>query len=138
MAATRAAAAKETTARRRKPIAPRPVLQWIAAGLGLCVTLGAVAVILTEALQPVRPVSLSVTVDNVRQTGSTRIYEITVSNAGSQTAAGVEIVGEAGDETASVTLDYVPGDGEASAALALPLDPSSRVPVLSVAGWTAP
>jgi uncharacterized protein (TIGR02588 family) len=122
-----------------KSIAPRPLLQWIAAGVGVCVTVGAAAVILTEALQPVRPVALSVAVEGVRQAGSNRIFELKVSNAGSETAAGVEIVGEDGaGRTASVTLDYVPGDGEASAAVSFPLDGTGGMPDFSVVGWSEP
>ncbi|MDB5421645.1 MAG: hypothetical protein JWR59_1592 [Brevundimonas sp.] len=135
MAASKSSPGK-TPARRSKTVAPRPVLQWIAAGLGACVTVGAGAVILYEAVQPVRPVALSVTIKGERRTGSNRIFEIKVINAGSETAAGVEILGQAGGETASVTLDYVPGDGEALAALAFPVD--SVAPTLSVAGWSEP
>ena len=137
MAATRTTTARKPPAR-RKTVAPRPVLQWAAAGLGLCVTLGSVAVILVEAVQPVRPVALSVRIESVRQTGSSRIFELKVSNTGSETAAGVEVVGETGGETASVTLDYVPGDGEASAAMAFPIAGPAAAPTLSVAGWSAP
>lgn len=143
MAAPKAAAgkapAKVTPAKGRKSIAPRPVLQWIAAGLGVGVTVGAAAVILAEALQPVRPVALSVAVEGVRQSGPDRVFELAVSNSGSETAAGVEIVGEDGEgATASVTLDYVPGDGEASAVLAFPRDTTGETPSFSVAGWSEP
>jgi len=132
--ATRTAAKAD---RRRKAISPRPILQWIAAGAGLLITLAASGVILAEALQPVRPVALSVRVDGEHQAGQSRILDIVVTNAGSETAAAVEIAGKAGEETASVTLDYVPGDGEATAALAFPAGTPGE-PAISVAGWSAP
>jgi uncharacterized protein (TIGR02588 family) len=106
--------------------------------MGLCITLTAGAIILNEALQPVRPVSLSFKTQRVRQSATSRIFEIVVSNSGSKTAAAVDIVGEAGGETASATLDYVPGDGEASAALVFPATVGNTVPKLSVAGWSEP
>lgn len=129
-------APKKKPARRSKSVAPRPILQWAAAGLGACVTLAAGAVIMNEALQPDRPVDLSVKVEGVRRMGSDRVFEIKVTNGGSETAAGVEVVGEASGRRASVTLDYVPGDGETSAALVFPGD--SDNPTLSVAGWSEP
>lgn len=139
MAAPKAPAARKAPAKGPKTVAPRPVLQWIAAGIGVCVTVGAAAVILAEALQPVRPVALSVAVEGVRQAGPTTIFELKVSNTGSETAAGVEIVGEDGKgETASVTLDYVPGDGEASAAVTLPRVEAGENPSFSVVGWSEP
>jgi uncharacterized protein (TIGR02588 family) len=131
------AAKAKTAGRGRKTIAPRPVLQWAAAGLGLVITLGAGGVILGEALQPTRPVALSVRVEGERLTRTSRILDILVTNAGSETAAAVDISGEVGDATASVTLDYVPGDGEVAASLAFPVQ-ASGAPVISVAGWSAP
>lgn len=129
-------APRKKAARRSKSVAPRPILQWAAAGLGACVTLAAGAVILSEALQPDRPVDLSVKVQGVRRMGSDRAFEIKVTNAGSETAAGVEIVGHSSGNRASVTLDYVPGDGETSAVLVFPGDGDN--PTLSVAGWSEP
>lgn len=144
MAASKAAAARKAPAKRPhatgpKTVAPRPILQWIAAAVGVCVTIGAAAVIMVEALQPARPVALSVAVEGVRQAGPTTIFELKVSNTGSETAAGVEIVGEDGKgKTASVTLDYVPGDGEASAAVTLPRVEAGEKPSFSVVGWSEP
>lgn len=132
-----AAAKPKTSQRTRKTVVPRPVLQWIAAGLGLVTTLAAGGVILAEALQPARPVALSIRVDGERRSASSRILDIVVTNAGSETAAAVEVAGKVGSETASVTLDYVPGDGEATAALAFPAEASGS-PVITVAGWSAP
>ena len=122
---------------RSKAIAPRPVLQWAAAGAGLLITLTTGGILLSEALQPSRPATLTVRVERVRQTEELRILDIVVMNTGSETAAAVDVTGTAGEATASVTLDYVPGDGEASASLALPADAPGTA-VLAVTGWSAP
>lgn len=128
--------AKKAPGRGPRAVAPRPLLQWTAAGLGACLTLGAGGVILGEALQPKRPVDLSVRIEAERRAGSDRIFEVKVTNSGSETAASVEIVGEASGKRSSVSLDYVPGDGEAYAALVFPAE--SDTPILSVAGWSKP
>lgn len=121
----------------RKTVASRPVLQWIAAGAGLIVTLAAAGVIVAEALQPARPVALTVRIEGERRTVSSRVFDVVVTNAGSETAAAVEVSGEAGGKTAAVTLDYVPGDGEASASLAFPIA-AQGAPSIAVTGWSAP
>lgn len=132
-----AAVKAKTAARTPKLVASRPVLQWITAGLGLVITLTAGAVILCEALQPARPVALSIRIEDERLTSTSRILDIVVTNAGSETAAAVDVSGKIGDDTASVTLDYVPGDGETVASLAFPAA-TAGAPAVSVVGWSAP
>ena len=51
-------------------------------------------------------------------------------------AAGVDIEGVLGDQTATATLDYVPGRGRAKAYLRFDADPSRAA--VSVKGWSAP
>ena len=141
MAASKPKPIPKPTARGAKPkpsIAPRPILQWITAGLGLAVTLGAGGVILAEALQPARPVDLAARFESERRTSTSRVVNVVVANAGSETAAGVEVVGKIGSETASATLDYVPGDGEASVSLVFPLETTGHPVELSVSGWSKP
>lgn len=123
--------------RRAKTVASRPVLQWTAAWIGLLLTLCAGGVILAEAVQPPRPAALTVRIERQRLTPSRRILDIVVSNTGSETAAAVEVVGQAGEETAVVSLDYVPGDGETSASLSFSAAATSE-PRLSVVGWSEP
>ena len=43
-----------------------------------------------------------------------------------------------GAQSASATLDYVPGRGSATAFLRFPTDPRSQPPALSIKGWSAP
>lgn len=134
MARAKAAASARSGA---KAIAQRPALQWAAAGVGLLMTLITAGILLSEALQPSRPAALTVQVEGMRQTGTLRILDIVVVNTGSETASAVEVTGKAGDDSASVTLDYVPGDGRASASLAFPAN-ASKEAVLTITGWSAP
>ena len=95
----------------------RPVLQWIMAGLGLVLTL-------TAEVTAVRPAS------------SGFVAEIEIRNEGRDTAAAVQVEGRSGGETASTTIDYVPGKGRTAVALAFPGAPA---PVEArVTGWSEP
>jgi uncharacterized protein (TIGR02588 family) len=109
----------------------------MAAGVGLLITLAAGGIILAEAVQPARPAALTVRIERERRTPSGRILDIVVTNTGSETAAAVEVLGKVGGETGSVSLDYVPGDGQASASLAFSADAAGD-PLLSVVGWSEP
>ena len=132
------AASPKSTKAKARPVAPRPALQWLAAAVGLGVTLASAGIILAEAMGPVRPAVLTARVDQAHRTPAGWVFDVTVENAGSETAAGVEIVGVVGSETASATLDYVPGDGEAEASLAFSDKTGGARPSLSVAGWARP
>lgn len=114
-----------------------PMLQWIAAGCGLFLTLGAAGVIVAEALQPTRPADLTVRIEGQRRTSTHLILDVVVSNSGTETAASVDVVGEMQAHTASATLDYVPGGGEAGAAMVFPASAIGAVDV-EVAGWSDP
>lgn len=121
-----------------RTVVARPVLQWLGAAVGTLVTLTAIAVILGEALAPARPIALSVFPTSVHQTGSGWIAEIEVANDGSTAAAAVTLEGRMGDDTSSVTLDYVPANGEATAFLRFSADPRTTPNKVVVTGWTEP
>lgn len=125
-------------ARKPKPVpAPgHPVLQWAMATLGLTVTVGVVAAILWEAMLPDGPPALSARILHVETTPLGHVAEVQVTNAGLDTAAAVDIEGRVGSETATATLDYVPGRGHAVAWLRFDTDP--RVAQVIVKGWSAP
>lgn len=106
------------------------------AALGGAVTLAAVGVIAWEALQPAVPPALTARIVSVQTTAAGHVAEIEVRNAGSDTAAAVDIEGVLGDQTATATLDYVPGRGEATAFLRFDADP--RAADIRVKGWSAP
>ncbi|RZJ26676.1 MAG: hypothetical protein EON85_12145, partial [Brevundimonas sp.] len=71
----------------------RPVLQWIAAGLGGLVTVAVVAVIAWEAFQPDAPPLLHARVIDVAATSAGFVAEVEVANDGLNTAAAVDISG---------------------------------------------
>ena len=113
-----------------------PVLQWVMAGLGLILTLAAAGVIVHEAIQPPSPPDLTAEVTDVRPASSGFVAEIEVRNEGRDTAAAVQVEGRSGGETASTTIDYVPGKGSTAVALAFPGAPA---PVEArVTGWSEP
>lgn len=137
-----AGAAKSVTNTVTTPISrtvvARPVLQWLGAAVGAVVTLGAIAVIAHEVLEPARPVAVSASITSVRQTASGWMAEIEVANAGSTAAAAVTLEGRMGDKVATAALDYVPGDGEVTAFLRFPTDPRTTPATVVVTGWTEP
>ena len=115
---------------------PRPVLQWVMAGVGAAVTLGAVGIVVWEALQPSSPPALSARIVAVQSTAAGQVATVRVQNDGDDTAAAVDIEGVLGDQTATATLDYVPGHGHARAYLRFDADP--RRAAVAVKGWSAP
>lgn len=121
---------------KKQSASPPPVLQWIAAGLGVVVTLAVIGVVVWEAMQPARPPDLSARIVAVTSSPHGRVAEVKVSNRGLETAAAVEIEGRLGEETSTATLDYVPGQGEAEAFLRFDGDP--RAAELTVLGWSRP
>ena len=120
----------------RKIVAPRPVLQAVMAALGALVTLAALAIVVWEAMQPAAPPALSARIVGVQATSAGHVATVEVSNDGLDTAAGVDIEGVLGDQTATATLDYVPGQGRAKAYLRFDDDPTRAA--VSVKGWSAP
>ena len=106
------------------------------AGVGAAVTLGAVGSVVWEALQPSSPPALSARIVAVQSTAAGQVATVRVQNDGDDTAAAVDIEGVLGDQTATATLDYVPGHGHARAYLRFDADP--RPAAVAVKGWSAP
>lgn len=124
-------------ARKKAPSkTPRPVLQWVMAALGAAITLGAVGIVVWEAVQPPSPPALSARIVAVQATAAGQVATVRVQNDGDDTAAAVDIEGVLGDQTATATLDYVPGHGHARAYLRFDADP--RAATIAVKGWSAP
>lgn len=124
--------------RKPKPVpkAAHPLLQTAMAALGLIATLGVVAALLWEALSPAAPPALGARIVSVETTPLGHVARVRVTNAGLDTAAAVEIEGVLGDQTATATIDYVPGQGDAVAWLRFDTDP--RAAQVTVKGWAAP
>lgn len=122
---------------KKKPaISTRPLLQWGMALLGAVITLTAIAIVVWEALQPTAPSALSARIVAVDVTAAGQVATVRVQNDGDDTAAAVDIEGVLGDQTATASLDYVPGHGHAKAYLRFDADP--RAAAVSVKGWSAP
>ncbi len=114
----------------------RPLLQWGMALLGAVITLTAIGIVVWEALQPTAPPALSARIVAVDVTAAGQVATVRVQNDGDDTAAAVDIEGVLGDQTATASLDYVPGHGHAKAFLRFDADP--RAAAVSVKGWSAP
>lgn len=115
---------------------PRPLLQWAMATAGLLITLSAIGIIVWEMAQPDAEPRLSTHIVARSQSDTGYVVEVKVANGGDDTAANVDIEGRVADQTATATLDYVPGHGHAVAYLRFDIDPSSAV--VTVKGWSAP
>lgn len=127
---------KTSTKKKPAPKAAHPLLQTVMAAVGLIVTVGVIGAIVWEALLPEAPPALSARVLSVQSTALGHVAEVRVRNAGLDTAAAVDIEGRVGQETATATLDYVPGQGHATAWLRFDADP--RAAQVTVKGWSAP
>ena len=129
---------RKTTSKPRKPL-----LEWIVAGLGLILTLGALGVLAMDLGQPASPPELSARAVGITPVATGFQIEIEVANAGRATAAGVEIEGvltppSGPAETAGASLDYVPGSGAETLTLMFRTDPRAGDLELTVRGWSEP
>lgn len=125
-------------ARKPAPAATsRPVLEWIMAGLGLFLTLAVIVMVARDGLGPPRPADLTVRLTELRPSASGWIAEVEVANSGTEAAAQVTVEARSGADTATATLDYVPGGGEERASLVLPSGPRPS-PEPRVLGWSGP
>lgn len=117
-----------------------PMLEWIAAGLGLAMILFVTAVIGREALVavPSQLPALEVHATRVLPSGTGFVVEFEVLNRSSATAAAVEVEGVLGGETSSATLDYVAGDAAAKGGLFFSKDPRGQKLELRALGFQTP
>ena len=141
-----------TTPRRKPPAAPpparlierTPLLEWIAAGLGLVLTVGAVGYLVGEGLRPeAGPPVLMVSAERISPTPAGYAVDVQVQNRSRTTAAAVEIEGVLRapgqePETAAVTFDYVPGLSRRTGGLVFQADPRRFPLTLTAKGHVAP
>jgi uncharacterized protein (TIGR02588 family) len=124
---------------RKKP-SPLPapaLLEWAMGGLGLLLVLAVLAIVAIEAVGPREPPRIEASLGEVRRAGAVWLAEVEVRNLGDETAAGVEVEGRLGDQTAAATVDYVPAHGRRRVTLSFDADPRGAVE-LSVPGWSEP
>ena len=126
------------TREKRKPSRPStsklsertPALEWIAAGIGLVLTVGVIGYLGYQALNPSEgPPQVVARARPAIHTPAGYVVEVLARNEGHTTAAAVEIEGAlfAGDrqiESAAITFDYLPAGGERTGGLIFRNDPS--------------
>jgi len=135
-------------ARRKKPeptLAKRtPIAEWLAAGLGLLLTIGVIGYLLVEALHDrARPPSLSARAEPAQRTDGGYVLPVVVSNSSYATAAGVEIRGtleQNGEilEERRATFAYIPGRGEARGGLVFQQNPARLDVRVAAEGYEEP
>jgi uncharacterized protein (TIGR02588 family) len=130
--------------RKRAEAARTPVAEWIAAGLGLALTLTVLGYSLWEGVAGAKgPPVLTVVAGPVVATKGGYVAPIRVRNAGGETAASVEVRGElalAGQppEERRAMFAYVPAGGEIAGGLVFTRDPREGRLALSVEGYETP
>jgi uncharacterized protein (TIGR02588 family) len=131
---------------RKQDKAPRePLLEWIAAGIGLVLTLAILVVIGSEAMsgETQGPATIEVRAEPAEPMSSGFVVEIVAANRSGATAATVEIEGvlksgETEIETSGVTLDYVPGHAERRGGLFFTNDPRKHQLEVRALGYQRP
>ena len=120
-------------------------LEWIAAAIGLALTLGIVAVIGGEALRAPddAPPVIEVIVQQSVRTQAGYVVQLEVQNHAEATAAAVQIEGTLASATSHAeisraTIDYVPGRSTRRAGLFFSADPSSGQLSVRATGYEEP
>jgi uncharacterized protein (TIGR02588 family) len=119
-------------------------LEWLASGLGLVLSVGAIGYVVWEGLQRTGlPPVVTVHVERTVETAAGYVVEIRAANQGDTTAAMVEVEGELkrnGEtvETGGVTFDYLPGQSERKGGLFFKRDPRLHTLQVRAKGFVRP
>lgn len=122
-----------------------PALEWIAAGIGLVLTLAMLGFIGWQAWKSTaeeRP-AIKVDVQRIVPSADGWLVEVAAQNLSAATAAAVQIEGELLDgervvATSQVTLDYVPGNSERRGGLFFREDPEAHGLKVRALGYAEP
>jgi uncharacterized protein (TIGR02588 family) len=122
-----------------------PLLEWVASGIGLLLTLSVLAVIGREALshEAEQLPAIEVGIRRIAPAGSGFVVEIEAANRSGGTAAAVEIEGalKSGGtpvETSSALLDYVPAHSRRTGGLFFTRDPRLHQIEVRALGYQTP
>lgn len=122
-----------------------PILEWIAATIGLVLTLGMLGFIGWQVWTSngEQPPAVEVSVQRVVAAGGGFVAEFLAVNLSPTTAAAVQIEGELKDgervlATSQVTLDYVPGNSERGGGLFFREDPQAYRLEIRALGYAKP
>lgn len=119
---------------------PTPLLEWVAAALGLAIAIALIGIIARDAVAgddgdlPI----LAARVEGIEAMPGGQVLRVVVTNDSAGTAAGVEIEGRAGEEISSASIDYVPGHGQARAALVFKRASPASGATVRVTGFQLP
>jgi uncharacterized protein (TIGR02588 family) len=127
-------------ANRKQDSRQTPLLEWIAAAAGVLLTLAMMGAMGWRAWQGHgnRPPDIEIRADEVVRARGGWIVTFTALNHSPSTAAAVEVEGTAGEETAHVTLDYVPGKSRQKGGLFFAEDPRGGGLQLRALGYSEP
>lgn len=122
-----------------------PLLEWIAAAVGLLLTLGVLGALGWESLKGAgtRPPAIETGIGGITPTRTGYVVEIELRNRSSATAAAVEVEGELTKAdgtvaTSTTTVDYVPGDSTRKAGLFFEDDPRRHRLEVRALGFAEP
>jgi uncharacterized protein (TIGR02588 family) len=118
-----------------------PLLEWIAAGIGLILATGMFGLLAKEALsgESEAPPVIEVVARKVTPVSTGFVLEFEARNRSTAPAAAVVIEGsDVGGSTSTVTIDYVPAKGTATGGLFFKGDPASGAKDLRAVGYQTP
>lgn len=122
-----------------------PLLEWIAAAIGLLLTLAVLGALGWEGLKGSgrNPPAIETQVSRIVPTRAGYVVEIELRNRSSATAAAVEVEGEltkadGTTATSTATVDYVPGESTRNAGLFFKDDPRRHRLEVRALGFAEP
>lgn len=121
-----------------------PVAEWIVAGIGLVLVLGAIGYLLYQAVYGDHSSpEITVRVEAVTQTSNGFLVKFRAANQGGATAEGVVVQGIVGEgtekaESSQTTIDYLPSHSERKGGLFFTQDPRQLELQIRAFGYQEP